>query len=126
MLQIKCGTVIAQNNLEKKIHGKFSEFFFFFFLKTWLAEICKADPRVKTNFEKKKVVEKEINVRIFMDLLQKSIFATNCAHSISSNAFVVRPFLLGRRSPFWCLVKKFTLKGPKGTIHVHYTHSAFM
>jgi hypothetical protein len=32
--------------LEKKITRKIFRFFFFFFLKTWLAEICKADPRV--------------------------------------------------------------------------------
>jgi hypothetical protein len=47
----------SPKKLEKKIHGKFSDIFFeiffwnfffelIFFLKTWLAEICKADPRV--------------------------------------------------------------------------------
>jgi hypothetical protein len=31
MLQIGCGTVIAKKNFKKKIHGKFSDFFFEFF-----------------------------------------------------------------------------------------------
>jgi hypothetical protein len=34
-----------QKKIGKKFHGKFSEFFW----KTWLAEICKADPRVTSN-----------------------------------------------------------------------------
>jgi hypothetical protein len=38
--QIGCGTLIAK----KIIHGKL--FLDFFLLKTWFAEICKADPRV--------------------------------------------------------------------------------
>jgi hypothetical protein len=44
--KIACRTLMAKKISKKNFTEIFQNFFWIFFLKTWLAEICKADPRV--------------------------------------------------------------------------------
>jgi hypothetical protein len=88
MLQIGCGTVIAQKNLETKISQKifwnflwnfFLKFFFEFnfFLKTWVAEICKADPRVIIMHE---MLSKKLNRAITLPQSKNSATEQELCH----------------------------------------------